>query len=399
MSVPPIKDPEIKGPEIKGWCPGALRPMLSGDGYVVRIRPFGGRLTQAQMQGIAALARAHGNGLIDLTSRANLQLRGVSEASHRPLIAGLRRLELLDNDAGAEGRRNILVAPFWDSGDGSEILAALLAKALAAPETADLPGKFGFALDLGPQPILRATAADIRIERAGAGYLTHADGLATGAFAETPEAAVKNALTLARWFLDQGGAAAGRMKLLHQGGPGRENRLPAAFCHPIAAASAKIPEPGPCPQGWLVAPEFGQMPTEILAALGTISAIRLTPWRMLLLESAEAPDLPGLITAPENPLRRVIACTGAPGCAQALQPTRILARALASHLPEGRLLHVSGCAKGCAHPAACDMTLTGTTEGFQLARHAKPGTQGPLFTVAELIAAPNLIGGTNAAQL
>ena len=25
--------------EIKGWCPGALRPMLSGDGLVVRVRP------------------------------------------------------------------------------------------------------------------------------------------------------------------------------------------------------------------------------------------------------------------------------------------------------------------------------------------------------------------------
>ena len=103
MSAPRIKDPEIKGPEIKGWCPGALRPMLSGDGYVLRIRPFGGSLSQTQVGGIAALAGAHGNGIIDLTNRANLQLRGVSEASHSPLIAGLRALGLLDNDAG--GRR------------------------------------------------------------------------------------------------------------------------------------------------------------------------------------------------------------------------------------------------------------------------------------------------------
>ena len=29
---------------IKGWCPGALRPMQSGDGLVVRVRPFGGRV-------------------------------------------------------------------------------------------------------------------------------------------------------------------------------------------------------------------------------------------------------------------------------------------------------------------------------------------------------------------
>ena len=45
---------------------------------------------------------------------------------------------------------------------------------------------------------------------------------------------------------------------------------------------------------------------------------------------------------------RVIACTGAPGCLQAHAATRPLARALAPKLTE--TLHVSGCAKGCAHP-------------------------------------------------
>lgn len=60
---------------IKGWCPGALRPMLSGDGLVVRVRPHGGRLAATQAAGIAELAARHGNGLIDVTSRANLQVR------------------------------------------------------------------------------------------------------------------------------------------------------------------------------------------------------------------------------------------------------------------------------------------------------------------------------------
>ena len=31
----------------KGWCPGALRPMESGDGLIARIRPRGGRLSAA----------------------------------------------------------------------------------------------------------------------------------------------------------------------------------------------------------------------------------------------------------------------------------------------------------------------------------------------------------------
>lgn len=63
--------------EVKGWCPGALRPMPSGDGLIVRIRPFCGALSLEQARGLAALARRLGNGHIDLTRRANLQLRGL----------------------------------------------------------------------------------------------------------------------------------------------------------------------------------------------------------------------------------------------------------------------------------------------------------------------------------
>ena len=76
-------------PQVKGWCPGALRPMLSGDGLVVRVRPHGGRLSRVQAAGIAALAAQHGNGLLDLTSRANLQIRGVEQSSHPALIESL----------------------------------------------------------------------------------------------------------------------------------------------------------------------------------------------------------------------------------------------------------------------------------------------------------------------
>ncbi|MFP5511254.1 MAG: precorrin-3B synthase, partial [Alphaproteobacteria bacterium] len=113
---------------VMGWCPGALRPMMSGDGLVVRVRPRGGRLTQAQATGVAAAAAAHGNGLIDLSSRGNVQLRGVSEATHGPLIDDLRAFDLIDADAQAEARRNVLVTPFADA--GTDDLAARLGQAL-----------------------------------------------------------------------------------------------------------------------------------------------------------------------------------------------------------------------------------------------------------------------------
>ena len=65
-------------PAIKGWCPTLLSPMQSGDGWLARVKPSAGVLTAAAVRLIADAARRHGNGHIDLTSRANLQVRGLS---------------------------------------------------------------------------------------------------------------------------------------------------------------------------------------------------------------------------------------------------------------------------------------------------------------------------------
>src|SRR6195952_3950753 len=132
---------------IQCWCPGALRPMPSGDGWVIRVRPPGGRLTPQQARAIARLARAHGNGVIDLSSRANIHLRGVTEQSYGPLIDGLDALGLIDDNPEAEERRNIVLSPFWSARDGSVELAAALAKSLTTPEPHHLTAKFGIAID------------------------------------------------------------------------------------------------------------------------------------------------------------------------------------------------------------------------------------------------------------
>lgn len=326
--------------------------MLSGDGLVVRIRPHGGRLNPEQVAGIAALSARHGNGLIDLSARANLQLRGVTDASYGALMADLRDLGLLDASAEAEARRNILVTPFWQDGDGAQAIAAGLVLALAAEDAPDLPGKFGFVVDTGAVPVLARASADIRIEQGPGGLICRADGAATGE-PVTVDTAVEAALRLAHWFVDSGGAPGGRGRMAAHLSGGQTKFSYENFCDPA---------PGPHALGVLVGLEFGQISAATLARLGPM---RLTPWRMVLLEGVEdAPDLPGLITRADDPLLRVVACTGAPGCPQGLQATRGLARGLAGFVPKGRLLHVSGCAKGCALPKTAAMTLVGQNTGF-----------------------------------
>ncbi|MGY3466327.1 hypothetical protein ACVW0I_003198 [Bradyrhizobium sp. LM6.11] len=242
---------------VKGWCPGALRPMQSGDGLVVRVRPFGGRLDAAQISGLARLAERHGNGLIDVTSRANLQIRGVSDTSHRLLLDGLSELALLDPDSDTESRRNILVTPFWRAGDTTQSLAAELEEALADSKL-ELPTKFGFAIDDGTSRVLAGDSADVRIERdRSGGLLVRADGDKLGRSVARGEA-VTTALALANWFAISGGARGGRGRMAAHLAAGAI--LPAALLGaaepaPIMAAA----RPGLYSQGAMVGVAFGQM--------------------------------------------------------------------------------------------------------------------------------------------
>jgi precorrin-3B synthase len=380
--------------EIKGWCPGALRPMQSGDGLVVRIRPHGGRLPAEQATGIADLAEKYGNGLIDLTGRANLQIRGIRVENHDLLIAGLSQLGLIDADVETEVQRNIVVAPFWNDGDDTSLLAAELEAALAKGHFG-LPAKFGFAVDCGRMRVLAQPPADIRIERGAAGELiVRADGAERGR-AVTRREAIEVALSLATWFVASGGIKGGRGRMAAhiRSGAGFPDAL-AGDARPAPAVSS--PGAGPCDGGALVGLAFGQLQSATLKFLaGCTPGLRLTPWRLILVEGLrKMPRHDGLVTRADDPVMRVAACTGAPACPEAHAETRMLAAALAPHLT-ATSLHVSGCAKGCAHPRAAAITLVGTPRGFDLVRHGSaqdaPIARG--LDPAELLAEPRALSG------
>ena len=88
--------------------------------------------------------------------------------------------------------------------------------------------------------------------------------------------------------------------------------------------------------------------------------IRTTPWRAFL-SPVRAPGFD------EHPTT-IAACPGAPACASATVPARSDAALLAKL--GLRDLHVSGCAKGCAHPRAAT-TLVGRDGRYDLVRHGR----------------------------
>ncbi|MEO1533333.1 MAG: cobalamin biosynthesis protein CobG [Pseudomonadota bacterium] len=348
----------MRRPAPRGWCPSAERPMLSGDGLIVRLRPPLGRIEAGAFLALCTAAERYGNGILEVTSRASLQIRGVSEAGHAALLDEVAAQGLL-GDTPQNGA-GITVHPFWQPGDDTAALAEQIATAFAQLPT--LPAKFGVVLDCGPAPILTDISADVRVERDIEGGLTiRADGAHTGR-AGKPEPVAEMVAALARWFLGTGGAEQRRMRR-HLA----ETPLPASFqgTSPAPARSTGI---GPSPLGPVIGIPFGQSTAaEMRQLVETMApaALRLTPWRAVLLEGAAATaPPPGFIAEPSDPLRRIEACPGAPACPAATVATRPIARHLSGRFP-GRV-HVSGCSKGCAWPRSAEHVLVGRNGAFDL---------------------------------
>lgn len=352
-------------PAIKGWCPGAHRPMMSGDGLVLRVRPFAGELSAEQVLGLCALAETYGNGMLDLTSRANLQIRGVSQSEFTEVLTGLDSLNLIDVDPAVEGHRNVLMPATWARGDLTHRLHNALLKTL--PQLPVLPEKMGFAIDTAGEACLTDGSADFRFECDEHGaLLLRADGADLGR--RVTEADAMDALIeLAAWFHRTGGIGNGRMARHLPHVP-----LPKQWA--VARPRAQIAEtvPGKTGFGLVLGAPFGKMRTSDLRTLmdsSGASALRLMLGRMFMVKDAQIDHAPGFVTQLSR-LMQVHACPGTPFCPQATVSTIQLAQSLAARTQGS--VHVSGCAKGCAFPRSAKLTLVGRDGQFDLVSGGRP---------------------------
>ena len=376
---------------IRGWCPGARRPMQSGDGLILRLRISGGRLAPEPARAIAGIARHHGNGELDLGRRGGLQLRGVREGDFSAVEAEIAALGLLDADEGAEAVRNVVASPLSDLDETARGDAFALAKQLEAALVADeslrlLPGKFGFSIDDGGRFGLTGVSADIRLRFMHDGVAVSLGGDVRGALVRT-EQAIAASLRLAHAFLDLASeidppprrmaaliADIGAEAIFDVAGLGHESVT-------LPPRSDVTPLIGAFPTHVGIGLPFGRFSADQLRLLAdlAVSGLRLTPFRAVLLPGAPADVLPrlaeaGFVTAPHDPLLAVAACPGAPACGSATIETRGLARRLAALKPRapGAWLHVSGCEKGCASSDAHAVTLVGRDGSLDLVLDGRP---------------------------
>jgi len=406
---------------IKGWCPGALRPMLTGDGLLARVRVSGGRLSLDQAEAIADAARVCGNGVIEISSRGNLQLRGIAEAALPELQARLAALGWLDADPEVERLRNIVASPLSDidpdaAFDVAPVVAALEARLASDAALRGLPTKFSWVVDAGGRLPLGDVDADVRFELVGKRLVVRlpphpsplpASGEGNLADLASPlpvlhgEGPGVGRLTsaIAHAFLALAGAgpdAPRRMRaLVARGGAAAVFAAAGLAAEPARPARKISPRDviGPLTfpdQTCLgAAPPFGRADASAFAGLVRAarrhgaSGLRLTPWRALIatgLDAVHAENLAadlaalGFIVAPDDPRLGVVACPGAPACAHAHADTGAAARKLAEIIdPRGIVLHVSGCPKGCARVSKTPLTLVARPEGYDLILSGRAG--------------------------
>jgi precorrin-3B synthase len=364
----------------RGWCPSALRPMETGDGWLVRLHPPGAVLTPAQLIRIAGLAAQYGNGLVEITARANLQIRGVGLATHPELVATLLAERLVDEHDGDGPQRLTLVAPVMsfpshrphpeeprsgvskdrpacsggsfetrpsaapqDEGSRGETLvdSGLLADAIEARGRTipGLPAKCLVVVDAGGPLALDAFACDLRVVAVASG--TVAIGLPDGRWLGPIDAmsAPERVAGLLSGFAAHRRAQPDAVRRLRD--------LPPAMLDAIVAASALPQTAPPAPRAAprrvgrfsiadrpavLIGLPFGRSDSRTLERLGEAALragatdIRFSPWRGLALSGLEpaaiepllaaASDL-GLIVDPDDPRLSIQACAGKPACLRA----------------------------------------------------------------------------------
>lgn len=155
----------------RGWCPSTYRIYNAPDGGLARVKVPGGVLSVEQVATLAEAARRVGNHAIDITSRANLQLRGIDSAAAPELRACLAAVGLTAPTAEMEDRRNVMGSPTAgltnSRGKPAEVIDVRAAVAVAVgaldqlTDVATLAQKFGVLIDGGGAPTLRHIALDL----------------------------------------------------------------------------------------------------------------------------------------------------------------------------------------------------------------------------------------------
>jgi ferredoxin-nitrite reductase len=391
------------------------------DSFMLRMRIPGGILSAHQMRGLAAMSSDWGSGRVDITTRANLQIREFQPKDIVRVLNKLQSLGLTSRGSGADNIRNITASPITGLDptellDVSPLAEALHYYILNSRDMYGLPRKFNVAFDNGGAISTVADTNDIgfiavrvgqgrsipagiyfRVLLCGitghkqfatdCGLLLRADQAVTVAaamirvFSENGDRTDRKKARL-KYLVDRWGVE----KFLQE----TEKRLafpvlrvPAEECDPrLPIDRAGHIGVHPQSQSGLnyigISVPVGRLPAAQMLALADVARnlgsgeLRLTVWQNLLIPNIPTAQIDaavhairaaGLDCTAGTFLRGTVACTGNAGCRFASADTKTHAVELANLL-DARFkieqpvnLHVTGCAHSCAQHYIGDIGL------------------------------------------
>jgi precorrin-3B synthase len=334
--------------KIQGWCPSFVKPAIAKDGIFLRITPDKGFLSFHESLRLCDLSIKYGNGLIDLTNRGNLQIRGIKDSyldNFRNILEKKKRVRGNNN--------NIIISPFWKKNDKNSFFYKKIKDIyLLLPTISD---KFSIAVDLGLNPVLSNISADIRLELSkNDDIIIRADGNKLGKKVNS-ENILENILLLSKFFSDNFSDKNRRMSSII-----RETSLPndwskicpKEFQMPSMKAISKI--------GVYYGTKFGRINAndfKNILILSNPDKVRFTPYKTFILEKGLRVLDNNFINNLQIPENNIHACPGMFSCSASSIDTHVIANNLLKLT--NKTVHVSGCNKGCAYSKNADITLVG----------------------------------------
>ncbi|MDR7220138.1 precorrin-3B synthase [Aminobacter aminovorans] len=469
----------------RGACPALSAPMSTGDGLLVRLNPLAGEITPNVLIGLCESAARHGNGIVEVTARGSIQIRGLTSESACLLaqevdalgiavrtgvpvdtspLAGIGSKETTNPTPLAAAIRTAIervgLAPRLGpkvsvvvDGRGQIGLGAIIGDVRLVAKDAErwrlsvagdessarLVGEFdsdaACAVTLDILQAIAALGQQGRARDLGLSQILAAiEGSATSH--SFPPPSVLPDISPARGEIRPAWTPAHTAQAKYERFAAREDASPDEIAPSPANAVARRAEAPSLPISPLagemsgrteggekdrylsvessndtdeskpeptratdsssigiltltdtqialgIALPFGSIDAPTLIAFcqaandGGATGIRPAPGRSLLVMGLDSPSAAtltataqslGLVTSPADPSIRIAACPGAPACASGMIAARDVAAEIAHEIGESLdptlSLHVSGCAKGCAHPGPATLTIVGDEKG------------------------------------
>ncbi|MEG4115809.1 MULTISPECIES: precorrin-3B synthase [unclassified Microcoleus] len=400
-------------------CPGLFYGSQARDGVLSRMRIPGGILNAQQCWTIADLADQYSTGCLQVTNRANLQIREVNSEIAPEVWNRLQELGIASRRVEVDPIRNIMASPTAGIDSQQLLDTRPLVKAWddylqTHSELSELSPKFSIGLDGGESVSIQALRNDILLAAFGRStqseivFRLHLNGdrgiliqesqciSVLAALASTYLEYTKNRPRIdgkkprLRHLLADWGAES-YLERVQQNLPFLWQFTSCTFPKNSQDASSEKSLPhhrhlGIHPQrqsGFsymgIVLP-LGRLESKQLRKLANLAhklasgTLRLTPWQNLLISDIpnsqlfdvkeQVADL-GLHSSATRLDSCLVACAGSSGCASAATDTqshalvmaRDLAQKLTIDLPIN--IHFSGCEKSCAQHRPIDITLVG----------------------------------------